>query len=125
MTPERAKELIQEYSWVNRALKHTKASIGIALSNCKGISGKRKEDPSLSFETHDSKGRELDLHLTQWYTPYVDYYNELEYNEITPEEHGVECKHCYAAHMLIQDRKKLKKRFGTIKGTMSRFKESE
>ena len=128
MTPDKAKELIQEYADVNRKIKDTKSQIGSALDKCQGISGKRKNGISLDFEdsepTHDSKGRELNLHLTQWYTPYVDDYNELEYNEIT-EEHGVQCPHCYAAHLLIQDRKKLRKRFGTIKGMMSRTKESE
>ena len=130
MTPERAKELIQEYADVNRKIKDTKSQIGSALDKCQGISGKRKNGISLDFEdsepTHDSKGRELDLHLTQWYTPrYTPDWDDEVYLKITAKEHGVQCPHCYAAHLLIQDRKKLRRRFGTIKGTMSRTKESE
>lgn len=123
MTPERAKELIQEYADVNRKIKDTKSQIGSALDKCQGISGNRKDGYTVYVDenvTHDSKGRDLDLHLTYWYKPMCGEDYEAIYEFITEEEHGIECRHCYAAHLLIQDRKKLRKMFGTIKGIMSR-----
>lgn len=129
MTPERAKELIQEYADVNRKIKDTKSQIGSVLDKCQGVNGKRNGLINIDFEdsvpTHDSKGRELNLHLTQWYTPrHTPDWDDEVYLKITAKEHGVQCPHCYAAHLLIQDRKKLRRRFGAIKGTMSRTKES-
>jgi len=131
MKEKQALELVKLYALTNKAIKGTTNEIAQSLDNCQGISGKRKSNESAYFEFEstesrfDSKGRDTDLHLTKWYTPEMggDSYGPVAvYEYITDYDHGVQCKYCYEAHLLIQKRKELKKKFGIIKRTMSRVK---
>jgi hypothetical protein len=119
MSPDKALELVQRYARLNRDLKDTGRNIGDRLLQCKGISGKRQDNLEQIFEL-DHKGRELDVHLTHWYKPEVGEYGRVTFHDIDAEEHGAECCHCYEAHLLIQQRKALRKEFGQVKGAMSR-----
>ena len=121
MKSERAVELVKEYSFLNTKIKDLTKKISDSIVQCEGISGQRLTS-NLSGET-DSRGREKDLHLTSWYTctgvSEEDGYTPVYENY--PDES--ECQHCWDAHNLIQERKLAKKRFGTVKGTITRMGE--
>lgn len=120
MSPEKALELVQRYARLNSAIKQAGRNIGNRLLRCKGISGKRQiMEESIEGEL-DHKGRELDVHLTNWYKPEVSFYGSVTFDDISLEEHGAECCHCYEAHLLIQQRKALRKELGQVKRVMSR-----
>jgi hypothetical protein len=120
MKPDKALELVQRYARLNRDLKDTSRNIGNRLLRCKGISGKRQIlEESIQSEL-DSKGRELDVHLTNWYKPDVSGWGTVTFHDINAEEQGSECCHCYEAHLLIQQRKALRKELGQVKRVMSR-----
>ncbi len=120
MTPDKALELVQRYARLNRYIKSTSRRIGNRLLQCKGISGKRQIlEESIQSEL-DSKGRELDVHLTNWYKPEVGEYGSVTFHDINAEEQGSECCHCYEAHLLIQQRKALRKELGQVKRVMGR-----
>lgn len=120
MTPERALELVHRYAVLTRDVKETSSKIGNQLLQCKGISGRRQiMEESIDGEL-DHKGRELDVHLTNWYTPERGEYGSVSWQDITLEEHGAECCHCYEAHLLIQHRKTARKQLGRVKALMSR-----
>lgn len=121
MQKEKALELVERYSRLTRAIADCGRRIGESLERCRGISGKRGGP----FAEHraDARGRNLDLHLTDWYTPDVGG-NEWSgpinvYMEIT-EEQEAECPHCYAAHLAIRERKELRKKLGAVKGAMTK-----
>lgn len=120
MTPEKALELVQRYAHLNSAIKQAGRNIGNRLLRCKGISGKRGTTEELIESEVDSKGRELDVHLTNWYKPDVSFWGSVTFLDIDAEEHGAECCHCYEAHLLIQHRKALRKELGQVKRVMSR-----
>jgi hypothetical protein len=119
MKPEKALELVRRYAALNRSMKSIKTQIGEHLSKCKGHSGMRL-DPHYSTGEIDSKGRELDVHLTGWYTPERGEYGSTTFHDINAEEQGIECPHCYEAHLLIQQRKLIRKEFGSVKSQISR-----
>lgn len=105
MTPEKALDLVGRYARLTKQIKDCKKRIGASLELCNGISGKRQEVdqwgvPTQNRET-DGKNRELDVHLTQWYTPewQGDYGEQPVYDELG-EWSAEECPHCYAAHVL-------------------------
>lgn len=120
MNKDNTLELVQKYSVLNRQLKDTTRGIADALGACKGYSGNRT-----GFTATDSTGRCSDLHLTKWYviksSNSSDDLADLKASEILTEDHKNECLFCYNAHTLIQRRKELRKQFGIVKGTMSRF----
>jgi len=119
MTPEKALELVGRYARLTAQIKDCKARIGDSLELCNGISGKRNEP--MNHRKTDSKNRELDVHLTQWYTPdwQGDYGDQPVYDDIG-EWSAEECPHCYAAHLAIQERKAARKALGYVKATISR-----
>ena len=120
MSPDKALELVQRYAHLNRVIKDASRNIGNRLLRCKGISGNRQiMEESIEGEL-DHKGRELDVHLTNWYKPEVSSWGTVTFHAIDPQEHGAECCHCYEAHLLIQHRKELRKELGQVKRVMSR-----
>lgn len=120
MTPDKALELVHDYARLNRDIKDASRNIGNHLLRCKGISGKRQiMEESIEGEL-DHKGRELDLHLTNWYKPEIGKYGSVTFHDINREEQGAECCHCYEAHLLIQKRKGLRLELGQVKRVMSR-----
>lgn len=121
MQKEKALELVERYSRLTRGIADCGRRIGESLELCPGISGKRG-GPSVEHRV-DAKGRDLDLHLTDWYSPDVGG-NEWSgpinvYMEIT-EKQKAECPHCYAAHLAIRERKELRKKLGAVKGAMTK-----
>lgn len=118
MTPEKALELVGRYARLTKAINITKAKIGDSLDLCRGYSGKRNtinEEPK-----RDSKNRDLDLHLTEWYTPERGEYGGASWLDID-EECKEQCPHCFSAHEAIQARKALVAQLGHVKRSMSRI----
>lgn len=124
MTPDKALELVLRYASLTAEIKRQKKCIGDHLDKCLGISGKRSKFIEPLGEV-DSKGRELDLHLTQWYTPD---YNPEAYDGYTwmkiGQDEADECPHCYGAHLAIQARKTARKQLAAVKGAISRARQA-
>lgn len=117
MTPEKALELVGRYARLTKAIKTTKTQIGDSLDLCRGYSGKRN---TVDGESKlDSKNRDLDLHLTEWYTPECGEYDNPSWLYVD-DKCKEECKHCYSAHEAIQSRKKLVVQLGHVKRLMTR-----
>ena len=115
----KALDLVKRYSHLVREIKRLKDRIHEQMQACKGIDEQRD---ALGFYKLDSKGRGLNMHLWNWYEPFVGdnpEYDQLEYNDVTLEEHGAECPHCYAAHLAIQERKQARKALGIVKRSMT------
>lgn len=123
MKPQKAIELVTRYAALTKGIKDAKREIGQSLDQCNGVSGVRRAfEPFRHIET-DSKNREVDLHLVQWYTPFTDDdagYPQKAWHHVNADEHGQECPHCYAAHLAVQKRKELKKQLGSVRRSMSR-----
>lgn len=121
MKPEKALELVVLHAKLTKLIRETTKEIGDHLDLCKGYSGQRGE-PFNRGEV-DEKNRELDLHLRSWYQPErngPDPWSGPEWQAVSAEEHGEECKHCYAAHLAIGVRKEARKQLGTVRRSMSR-----
>lgn len=119
MTPEKALELVLRYAVLNSLIKDSTRNIGNRLLQCRGFSGKRQDNLE-QYAERDSKNRELDVHLTHWYTPERGEYGSVTWHDINIDDHGAECCHCYSAHLLIQRRKELRQELGQVKRVMSR-----
>lgn len=128
MSPEKALTLVRRYANANRRIKALSKAISDNLDRCAGIDGKRLELEDGCFvhqRDTDSKGRDKSTHLWAWYQPDVadsGYLGDpdLVWPEISADEHGAECPHCYAAHLAIQQRKAARREFGAIKAAMTR-----
>ena len=125
MTPEKALDLVGRYSRLTRQIKDCKKRIGESMALCNGISGERLAVDEfgrlIRHRQEDQKGRDRDLHLTQWYTPDMQGdHDEYPVYEEVGEWSKEECPHCYAAHVAIQERKLAKKQLATVKGSMTR-----
>ncbi len=140
MSPEKALELVGKYARLTRAITQCKGRIGKHLDLCRGLKGNRLE----VFKTGAFDGGEMvgfieayesptdaacadqDTHLKVWY--------DKDYGET--EDHGCpvfvrftvgdgdeeeECPHCFAAHLIVQERKELRKQLAYVKGSMTRF----
>ena len=124
MKAEKAIELVGKYARLTKSIKATTKEIGQHLDCCKGFSGKRLE-LRLSFDSDesqavDSKNRELDVHLVNWYTPEMGDYFGPRWEVINEDEHKEICPHCYAAHLVVLKRKEMRKELGLVKRSMSR-----
>ena len=130
MTPAKALELVERYSRLHAAIRGCAPRIGEHLELCHGQKGFRKEEWSVSIGANyvalptERASQDQETHLPLWYSPEVveeTQYTEggLRYRDIGPKEH-VECPHCYAAHLVIQERKALKRQFAAVKGAMTR-----
>lgn len=111
MKESKALDLVNSYSHHTKQIKRLTNEISENLSLCQKLSG-------------DST-----THISSWYTPEIvdnGYLHDpdIVYYEITADEHGVECQHCYATHLAIQARKDHKRKIANVKGCMTRGGES-
>lgn len=125
-----APELVRRYAELTEAIKTCKQGIGAALELCPGVKGHRHEvetpipcimgGKAFVFGPSQSK-RAIDdvTHLSEWYRPITDKDGETGWTEVTPE-HALECPHCYAAHLLTQDRKAQRRRLSTVKAQITK-----
>lgn len=140
MTPTKALELVLRYAHLKRSIDACKPRIGAHLELCQGQNGWRNETEThkgsdfVGFETADftsptERAMADETHLRLWYTPDVVEYDRgspyeppevrNEYLEIGAEEQA-ECPHCYAAHLVIQERKSMKRQLAAVKGAFSK-----
>lgn len=108
MKPEKALELVNSYARLTKAIKACKPAISNHLDKC-----------------------EVN-HLTDWYAkPTPAEYETTNYDVpvmISPagewlevgEEQRLECPACYAAHLVVQERKAMRKQLAAVKRSMSR-----
>lgn len=130
MNPGKALELVNRYARLTKGIKDCTKHIGDHLSKCCGIEGNRLAVDEHGWPTYqpelDEKNRDKGLHIWSWYQPeYTEgnYYSEPRpiYEAITAEEHGVQCQHCYSAHLSIQARKEMRKSLGVVKAAITRW----
>lgn len=129
MKAETALNLVMRFSALTQAIKAMPNRIGAELEKCQGLKGFRHET-----EPHEFGGETIQLptarsnddeetHLKGWYTPDTSYgydgEGELVYTEVGEDERA-ECPHCYAAHLVIQERKTLRLQLGAVKAAMTR-----
>lgn len=134
MRPETALHLVGQYARLTREIKLCKKQIGEALDKCRGLKGWRLEtetnpgwpanevfEGSPPFEEPTDRSQtDQDTHLKGWYTPETGDEDGPQWLPIGPDEQA-ECPACYAAHLLIQRRKELRKSLAAVKGAMTRL----
>ena len=128
MKPEKALELVLRYGHNRRTIEALGRQIGEHLERCRGLDGKRLECDKYGLPLRqrdtDNKGRDTSSHLWHWYQPDVTadatMNPTLVWEQITANDHGAECPHCYAAHVAIQERKAARKALAAVKAAMTR-----
>lgn len=126
MKPDKALELVHRYSELTWAIRACASRIAVALDQCAGLDGKRLvrrrscESPPWQYAGDiDSEENEKRTHLREWYRPDIGFDGDPTYIRIDADEHA-ECRHCYTAHIAIQDRKAARKALGAVKAAMTR-----
>lgn len=120
---EVALELVREYARLQDLIHGTRERIGAALELCPGVKGHRHEveafeaTPWSDAGTAPTERASADVtHLSKWYTPVNDgddcYWPEPDRNE---------CPHCWAAHEVVQERRRAKRALGSIKGRIRKL----
>lgn len=121
MKPETALKLVSDYSALTRAIRDCKKQIGEHLNKCPGLNGYRLEHETVGdLRVPSARSQnDQDTHLKSFYTPERDDHGYLEWADI--EDMETECSHCYAAHLVIQKRKALRRSLGAVKSAMTRL----
>ncbi|PPA72832.1 hypothetical protein C4E15_28115 [Achromobacter spanius] len=116
MKPETALKLVSDYSALTRAIRDCKKELAETLGRCSGPNPPRMKSQGVNDPATN--------HLDGWYTPetIVDHWGEerLDYLDIGVEQFE-ECRHCYGAHIIIQKRKALRRRLGSVKAAMTKL----
>ena len=124
MKPEKALELVLRYGHNRRTIVALGRQIGEHLERCRGLDGKRLECDKPGLPLRDNKWRDTSIHLWHWYQPDVTadatMNPTLVWEQITANDHGAECPHCYAAHVAIQERKAARRALAAVKAAMTR-----
>jgi len=130
MTPDKALELVGKYSRLTRAITLCKSRIGENLDKCPGLRGKRLELFKVgAFDAGEAIGfieayemptdaamEDQETHLKFWYERDMGDDGRYSYGEPDADE----CQHCYAAHLVVQERKQLRRKLAAVKGSMTR-----
>jgi hypothetical protein len=132
--PATAVDLVGRYARLTHAIRACKGRIGAELDKCHGLKGKRLEVATercdwlhiIPGEPTKEAQDDQETHLSVWYSK--------DYGEW--EDHGVphfvrfhvgsgdepeECPACYAAHLIVQERKALRRQLGSVKAAMTRL----
>ena len=130
MTPDKALELVGRYARLTHAIKGCKARIGAELDKCQGWNGFRHETQHVDgfdggpmvgwIDAYDEPTKraqqDQETHLAVWYSGDIDDNGRRVY--APPDED--ECAACYAAHLIVQERKALRRQLGAVKAAMTR-----
>lgn len=135
MKPETALELVGRYARLTREIKACAARIGAELDKCEGLRGFRLETehhpeqdagPLLGVlaaydEPTERASKDQDTHLKTWYEHegYPVGYDDWQRFTVGEDEEQ-ECPHCYAAHLIVQERKELRRKLAGVKAAMTR-----
>lgn len=125
MNAEKALELVGKYSRLTHSIAACKKRIAAELDSCPGQAGRRlgRADPadgdSIPRSVYDSSD---ETHLAAWYAKDYGEPGEFGFERFTVGEGDEEadCAHCFAAHLIVQERKALRKQLAAIKGAMTR-----
>lgn len=124
MTPEKALDLVGKYSRLTHSIAACKKRIAVELDKCPGQAGRRlgwadpmDPDAILQCDTND------ETHLAAWYAKDYGEPGEYGFERFTVGEGDEpdECPACYAAHLIVQERKDLRRQLSYVKGAMTRF----
>lgn len=127
MKPDKALELVMRFSALTQALKACRIRIGEHLNLCNGLKGFRNEtewhehfDGTPYQSPTDRAVADEETHLKAWYTPDFEYGDGYSKGYVDVDMVSDECPHCYAAHLVIQERKLLRRQLGAVKAAMTR-----
>ncbi len=121
---DKALTLVRDYARLQDIIQGARKRIGDALEGCPGINGFRKEEEPLDLgddgppsSAPTERAMNDAVHLSQWYSADEDEYGRREY----PDPSEAECPHCWAAHQVVQERKRARKALGAVKGSMRKL----
>lgn len=117
MTPDKALELVGRYARLTKQIRASKSRIGDNLELCNGLLGFRHEIGEDGFPTQRSAD-DQDTHLKDWYA--ADMSDDGPLWRGIGEEERAECPHCYAAHVVIRERKALRHQLAGVKAAITR-----
>jgi hypothetical protein len=110
MTPEKALQLVTKYAILTRSIKECKPAIRLHLDKC---------DVNHLADWY-AKPEPADYETTNYDVP-VMISPPGEWLDIGEDQH-LECQHCYAAHLVVRERKAMRKQLAIVKRSMSRSK---
>ena len=124
MKPEKALELVGRYARLTHSIAACKKRIGDELEKCPGQAG-RRNSPWISqvdgsiLSTFDNSD---ETHLAAWYAKDYGEPGEFGFERFTvgEDDEEADCPNCFAAHLIVQERKALRKQLSTVKGAMTR-----
>lgn len=136
--PETAVDLVGRYARLTHAIKACKGRIGAELDKCQGLKGNRLERVAggggdvddLLFEGCLTRAAQddQDTHLSVWYgKEYGELIDRSWYDPvfkryaIEAHDEGAECPACYAAHLIVQERKAMRRQLASVKAAMTRL----
>ena len=126
--------LIERYSRLTKAIAACRKRIGKHLDLCDGLGGFRREveqhdgfdgGPDVgqidSYETPTQRAQnDQETHLKGWYDGTNRDY-DYDGNRLPIEAHKDDCPHCWAAHLVVEERKVLRRQLGAVKSSMTRL----
>lgn len=127
MNAEKALELVGRYARLTHAIRECKKRIGAELDKCQGLKGHRLEVETVACSwMHVAVGDptkaaqdDQDTHLSLWYAGDIDDDGRRVWPD--PRDFDDECPACYAAHLIVQERKGLRRQLGAVKAAMTRL----
>lgn len=110
MTPAKAIELVNKYATLTRSIKECKPLIGNYLDKCE-FNHLRGWYAKLEPADYETTNYDVPVMITP----------SGEWLEVG-ENQRIECPICYAAHLVVQERKSMRKQLAIVKRSMSRSK---
>lgn len=134
MKPDRALELVLRYSQIKRAIAACGPRICAEVEKCHGQNGYRHEvvhHPAVDhgvfgfIDAHDEpteRAMKEETHLAMWYSKDYGEWEGYDYRRFTVGDDGEDeqCPHCFAAHLIVQERKELRRQLGRVTSAMTR-----
>ncbi|HEU6454003.1 MAG TPA: hypothetical protein VN201_00910 [Roseateles sp.] len=132
--PETAVDLVGKYARLTHAIKACKGRIGVELDKCPGLKGKRLERATeycdwlcvMPGDPTKAAQDDQDTHLKVWYSKDYGEWEDHGYPHfrrftIGEGDEPEECPACYAAHLIVQERKALRSQLAHVKAAMTRL----
>jgi hypothetical protein len=124
MKPEKALELVGRYARLTHSIAACKKRIAAELDKCPGQAGRRLGTYTdlTDVEVFGVVDASDETHLAAWYAKDYGEPGEFGFERFTVGEgdEATDCPHCFAAHLIVQERKALRKQLSTVKGSMTR-----
>lgn len=124
MAPEKALELVGRYARLTHSIAACKKQIAAELVKCPGQAGRRLGTYMdwTDVEAFGVVDPSDETHLAAWYAKDYGEHGEFGFERfiVGHGDEPDECAHCFAAHLIVQERKALRKQLATVKGAMTR-----